>query len=126
MNEYLFQKIKKDFPDSEIIIAKDGKYLFKDCLFEGISLEMMPNNHTDFTVRFKKLKFFDLKLLQNYFSENGKGALKYKNTRFIITDFSIYVYINYKQNEYYGYEVFKYTEREINKIISEILNLLRN
>ena len=126
MNQYLFKKLKEDFPDSEIIISKDGKYLFKDYLFEGISVEIMPTNSNDFTIRFRKLKFFDLKALQAYFSKNGKGELKYEETRFILTDLSIYVYTNDKQNEFYAYEVFKYIVGEINKIISEILKLLKD
>ncbi len=120
MNNNLFQKIKSEYKNHKIIIGQNEKCLIKDILYEGISIEFMPNNFNAFTIRYREFNFFDKASLQNYFNKK----LQYKDVKFEVNSQSIYVYISSKQSDSFHFEVFKYVSTEINYIISTILKLL--
>ena len=120
MNNNLFQKIKSEYKNHKIIIGQNKKCLIKDFLYEGISIEFMPNNHNAFVIRFREFNFFDKGSLRTYFEKK----LEYKDVKFEVNSMSIYVYLSSKKSDSFHYEVFKYVSTEINYIISSILNLL--
>ncbi len=121
MKTNLLSKIKHDYPNAEVVEKPDGKTLVKNFLLEGIDVEIMPNNSNEFTIRFRRFKFFDISTFEKYFA----STLKYPETTFHVNSWSIYAYVQPKKDDEYRYGVFKYTVSEMLSIISQILKLLK-
>lgn len=122
MKSRLTELILAEYKDSSIVKGEKEKYCISGIGFDGIDVEIMPNNSNEFVLRFNQLEFFGKDELQNYL----KHKLRHNDVNFMLSTWRVYVYVNKNRDDMFRFQVFKYTLNETLIVLNAILEHLNS